>query len=637
MISVKEVLGGLTLEELRDWAGAKIFNRGKGYISAVSQLSCLEDGTLAAWVAGTKEYATWVSWSNDDGFDYDCTCPFDYGPCKHAVAVFLAAVEKVNKKQEIPLLDFDDELYFEAFEEDEDWEEEDWDDEAESSLLKNKAVSQIESMLSGKTRNELQKLLTDLALDYPDVFQRLRDSMQLESGQVDKLVRSLRREIRDLGSEDAWYNPWEDDGNLPDYSRVEEQLQKLLDNGFNDEVVDLGKELWRESEMQVAEAHDDNATAMAISSCLSIVMRALPKSTMTPAEQLLWLIRHNLEDEYNLLESVEFVIRDEQFTESVWAEAASEIEEWMAEDAGGKGEDHFHDYRRSVMLRWLSDAYRKSGQKTKIIPLLEEETQKTGCYSQLVDTLIEDGKNDQARKWCLQGIKKTRNKWWGIAAELQRKLKELAEIGGRDDLAAAYLADEFFEHPSESRYEDTRLASEKIGQWPEVRTGLLFFLETGSRPGSKGKGSFPWPLPDLEVSTKGSRSKGRPDLDMLIRIALFEKRNDDAVQIYSNMSEKDHLHRSTLESLADKVAGSDSDIALQIWQRIAETLINLVKPKAYLEASAYMRRMKTLYEKNDRIEEWNDFVLRLRKQHKAKRRLMEVLNNLTGERNLLIK
>ncbi|NLZ17551.1 MAG: hypothetical protein GX087_07440 [Desulfobulbaceae bacterium] len=37
----------LTVADLRDWAGSTIYNRGKGYVGRVWQLSQTEDGRLA--------------------------------------------------------------------------------------------------------------------------------------------------------------------------------------------------------------------------------------------------------------------------------------------------------------------------------------------------------------------------------------------------------------------------------------------------------------------------------------------------------------------------------------------------------------------------------------------------------------
>ncbi|MDT8445119.1 MAG: SWIM zinc finger family protein, partial [Desulfuromonadales bacterium] len=329
MKSIREMLKGVTLEDLRDWAGSKIYNRGKGYVSNVSQLSRTEDGTLVAWVSGSDEYATSVRHEGKGDFDSDCTCPYDdWGPCKHAVAVLLAAAEQLKQYQDIPLLDPDDDLYLEAFDEDDDWLEEDEDDDREeSSSEPPKGRSpQLEKQLADKSRDELQALLIELALDFPEVSRRLRDTIRLETGQVDKLVHSLRKEIRCLTAEDAWYNPWKHEGNLPDYTHVEEQLEALLNEGHADAVLELGEELWERGIEQVEQSHDDGETALAISACLAIVLRALQQTSLPQSEQLLWLVEHELDDQYELLDGADAVLNDPRYTPEDWREVAAVLE-----------------------------------------------------------------------------------------------------------------------------------------------------------------------------------------------------------------------------------------------------------------------------------------------------------------------
>jgi uncharacterized Zn finger protein len=60
MEKIKAMLQGLTLNDVRTWAGAKIYNRGRDYVAAVAHLSRTEEGALVAWVSGSDEYATSV-------------------------------------------------------------------------------------------------------------------------------------------------------------------------------------------------------------------------------------------------------------------------------------------------------------------------------------------------------------------------------------------------------------------------------------------------------------------------------------------------------------------------------------------------------------------------------------------------
>ncbi len=216
MQSIRKMPAGVTHEDLRQWAGRKIFNRGKDYVPCVSQLSRTEKDML------------------------------------------LAAAGELKKKKAIPLLDPNDDLYLEAFEEnDHDWldEEEEEEDQAPEDAcvrLTKKTSSELEKLLSEKSRDELQTSLSELALDYPEVSRRLRDTARLETGQIDKLVRSLRKEIRNLSSQDAWFDPWKHEGNLPDYSHVGEQLQ-ALGGGIDEQLAkavaashsDVALQIWQ--------------------------------------------------------------------------------------------------------------------------------------------------------------------------------------------------------------------------------------------------------------------------------------------------------------------------------------------------------------------------------------------------------
>jgi uncharacterized Zn finger protein len=70
------------------------------------------------------------------------------------------------------------------------------------------------------------------------------------------------------------------------------------------------------------------------------------------------------------------------------------------------------------------------------------------------------------------------------------------------------------------------------------------------------------------------------------------------------------------------------DQALAIWKGVAEWEIARVKPAAYKVAATYLKKIRALYRKQKRADEWNTYLLALRQQHKAKRRLIEILSPL---------
>jgi uncharacterized Zn finger protein len=653
--TINTMLRKLTFDDLREWASGKIFERGKGYVKRVDRLSRTEDADLVAWVTGSDQYATSVRVDEEGDLESFCTCPYEWGPCKHAVAVVLAAAERVKKKAPIPSLDENDELSLAlrgaADEEEDGWEDDEWenegweDDEWEDNepvqlpaTRRSKAGARVASLLGEKSRDELLELLVDLAGRVPEVERRIREAEQLATGKVDKLVRALRSEIRNLTSEDAWYDPWRTEGSLPDYSHLEEQIKALADQGHADEVLRLGEELWTKGNAQIEQCHDEGETAMAIASCLEAALAALPRSSLSPPEQLLWVIDRSLEDEFYLLESADDLLKRRAYTRAHWREVSETLESRLQARPKPRNSGFSSTWRRGRLLDRLLDAYQRAGWKDRIIPRLEAEADACHCYARLVDALLAAGERDRARDWCIQGYARTIDEAPGIAGALQDRLRKIAQTGRRHDLVAAYRAQDFFARPSRGSYIELRKAAEKAKCWPAVRTAALRYLESGNSPvpGGRKGGKKIWPLPSPEVtppaSKKGAGYQQFPDLDTLIEIAILEKRLDDVVELYQRLRKTQRWDRQTDKTVAQAVADTHPDVALGIWQDIVENLIARVQPKAYEEAAGYLRHMRKVYQRNHRLAEWQELLKKLREKHKAKRRLLGILDTLSSKK-----
>ena len=651
MERVKTLLRNLTTDDLREWAGAKIFNRGKSYIGNVSGLSRTEDGALAAWVSGSDEYATTVGLDPDGDLEYLCTCPYDGGPCKHAVAVLLAAAEQVKRNREIPLLDEDDDLYLELFDDtddddyggDDDWQDEDEEPEVprKGAGATNRGSNKAGKIVEKLSKEELVEMLVDLSGRYPEIERGILEKEQLTTGRVDKLVSSLRREIRKLTDEPAWHNHWNGEGSLPDYSHVLEQLKALSATGHADAVLELGEELWSWGNEQVAESHDEGEAASGIAECLEVVLRALPQTSLTPPEQLLWVIDRMLEDEYSLLDSGDKILGRSAYTPTDWGAVADSLEARLKSLSKPVSIGFSERYRRGKLVDAVINAYKRSRQGKQVIPLLENEADACQNYGKLVDALLSAGERVKARQWCIVGFGRSVKDAPGIAANLRERLREMALAEKSLDLVAAYRAEEFLDHPSPGAFTELRKAAEKAKVWSKVREGILRYLETGQRPDSDvpGKKEKSWPLPVPEVMAPREKAAqlGRerfPDQELLIDIAIQEKRFSDVVELHGELCKTKRWHFETDKSVAQAVAGSHPQVALVIWRSIVDSLIGQVKPKAYEEAATYLRRMCQVYQESCRGAEWNGLLGELRREHKAKRRLLEVLDGLSRKGGL---
>jgi uncharacterized Zn finger protein len=477
-------------------------------------------------------------------------------------------------------------------------------------------------------------LLTDLSGRFSDVQRHIVETEQLVGGQVDKLVRALRSEIRELTAEPVWYNPWKGEGNLPDYTHLEEQLQTLADRGHADAVLQLGFELWTRGTAQVEQSDDEGETAIAISACLDTVMAALPQSSLSAPEQLLWVIDRALEDEFSLMASADTLLKRRTYSKTHWRVVAETLEDRL-ESLKKPSTPSFSDrYQREKLLNRLLDAYGRAGWKDRIIPRLEAEVDACLCYTELVDALLEAGDRERVRYWCVQGYTRTASDSPGIAGALQERLRTIAEKERQHDLVAAYRAQDFFYDPSNKSYTKLKKAAEKAKCWPAVRTAVIQYLETGQSPASDSQKSKTrgWPLPSPEVappSTKRRHGYQRfPDLTTLIDIAILEKRFDDVVHLYQRLRKTQRWGWETDETVAKAVAHMYPDLSLDIWRNIVDSLIAEVKPKSYEEAAVYLRLMEKTYKRNHRHSEWLSLLEELRRKHKAKRRLIGVIDIL---------
>lgn len=670
----------LTWEDLKEWAGTKIVSRGRSYKSSVDDLRATEDGSLLAWVQGSEQYATRVAMTDPGGLSSECTCPYDWGPCKHAVAVVLVYLDAMKNKQEVPLVTPEDARFQHIADEssDEDWDEDDdWDeDNGISTTLKRRGLrstagrksatdEELTKYLSGLSRESLTGLMLELAAEYGEAREKILDRARLQDGRVERIAESVRREIESLADEPAWSHHWSGEGHIPDYSRVCERMRTLLAGGHADEVVSLGEHLLRLGMKQVGMSHDDGDTGMEISSCMSVVFRAVTMSSLSPAQQLLWEINAHLEDEYSILDGLKGPLSHDKYSKGDWDTVANSFAERLTKMPAGDLDDRdrgFHRrYERESVMRWLIQALEKAGRKDEVIPLLEREVPVTGCYADLVGRLISAGRREDADTWAREGFERTIGKLDGIAWSLEERLRNFAQQDGDKLLVSSYRAMEFFDRPEISRYAGLEKAATAAKVWPVVRARVLHYLETGVRPDiqsatekpaegtkrAKTKGPAAksmssarrWPLPPtgLNVPPEDKRWQSFPDTSTLIDIAIREKRNEDVVKWHERASKRSGLWATdTDDKVAEAVQKTHPDFALKLWKQLAGAHIAQAKPAAYQVAGGYLKKMKTVYHCEKRPSEWERYLSELRTENKRRPRMMEVLDSLEGIRKRII-
>jgi uncharacterized Zn finger protein len=614
----------LNWNELEDWAGGKIVSRGKSYQrqGRVSDLAVTEDGSLIAWVNGTKRYATRVTMDEDGLPDSTCTCPYELD-CKHGVAVVLEYLESVENNRPVPKVKQDDDRL--ELLEDGDWDEPDEDECALSEDMR----QGIDAFLKGKTKAQLIDLIHELAAEYPELIIEMSDRQRLVSGDTKTLVSRLRKEIRDIGDEPAWRNYWNGEGHTPDYSGIRRKLETLLDAGHADDVLTLGRELVTTGIRQVEESNDEGEIAIEIADCMPVIVKALDRSSLDAVARLIWALDAVLEDQFEVCQDfAEYLHR--RHPKSAWHALADQLLGRLKGLKGSRGVDDFsRNYERDQLSDWAIDALERAGRGDEIIPLCEAEARETGSFDRLVERLISAKRYEDADRWIQEGIRATEKKWPGIASNLRGKLRAIRTRQKNWPAVAAMQVEAFVRHPSRQAFTDCKTAAIRVKAWPKVREHLLRYLETGEFPWEQ-KG---WPLPESGLDRPDVNQWNRfPLIKDLIDVAIFEKVPDQVLRWYDQRP-KDRFgwHGVDEDAVATAVETHAPDRAVAIWKGKAERLIAQVKPSAYQEAAKYLRKAAKVMLREKKLAEWESYLKALREAHIRKRRLIEILDGLEGK------
>lgn len=700
----------LTWDDLEQWAGGRSVERGRTYQRGgrVKDLKVSEAGVLLATVIGSDRYATTVALGpgrKRPSLESVCTCPLGISGCKHAVAVVADYLQALADDREVPVATEDDprwaKLDSDQADEDDDWDDENIeDDEDEYPVRKVRSPrrparpqaggvnwdDKIEQHLRAKSQGELADLTWSLVRRFPEVYQEFRERLALQQGDVEQLLTEARREIRRVTSEPAWRNHWNDEGHIPDYSRIKHRFERLLDLGHADEVVSLGREFLREGQRQVNESHDEGETALALADCLTVVFRAVMGSSLSGPERLLLAIDAELNDDIDAIGESTDVVFGAPYKPEEWSVVADTLAQRLKADPGRgePGEDSFsRDYRRDRVTGWIARALEEAGRDAELRDLYESEARATGSYERLVMFLLERKHFEDVERWAREGIAATSAKLPGIAASLAANLCELARKRKQWDVVAAHAAHKFFsDYPGPTSFDELIKAARKAGGEEPVRDAALRFLETGAMPyqvsaprpapttarrtKSKARGratatrpaptppepspayrlkiepSWPLPVPDYLVPLLHRPGRfdeaPRPHLDVLLQMAITAGRPDEVLRWFDAMRSRPrgddpYRYNSALgyaDRVAEAVSATHPERALEIYQAALNAQLPHAQQSSYEAATGYLRKLRPIFEALGRASDWTALLTSIREKYRNRPRFMESLDGLEG-------
>jgi len=674
----------LTWDDLDRWAGPRSVSRGRSYQrqGRVHDLAIAEDDRLLATVEGGDRYfvSVWLLGKRKRGsvLDSQCTCPVGYSGCKHAVAVVAEYLQSLADEAAVPEADPDDRRWskldgsdadYESDELDDDWdddddeeEEEEWEPPVRSPKKATRRAprrtraewdKKIRAHIHEKGREELAEFVCSLVERYPELREEFRERIALAEGDVDRLVAQARHEMRQRTSEIGWQNHWQGEGHTPDYSRLKHRLERLLDLGHADAVVDLGREFIGAAMTQVSESHDEGETAMAVADCLSVVFEAVGKSSLSGPQKLLFAIDACLQDDYDVLDDVAGKVIGASCGREDWSTVADELHRRLKK-APKSDDDSFHrNYQRDRISGWLSTALENAGRGDELLALYETEARATNSYERLVRYLIGKRRYEDAERWAKEGIERTREKLPGIASALAGSLCQVAQRRKRWKVVAAHAAWEFFDRPAASTFKELLAAARRAKCEKPVRAAALRFLETGVSPIQRTQkrqdakslridAAWPLPVPDylepLFVRERTVTRHSGPHYDVLLDMAIAAKKPEDVLHWFDKMSAQEKRgggrwgwhDPSRADRVAEAVAKSHPERALAIYRSGLEAHLPHASISAYESAAAYLKRMRPILKSLGRGEEWKALLAEVRQNYGNRPRFMEILDRLEG-------
>ncbi|MCJ1676115.1 hypothetical protein MTF65_01790 [Streptomyces sp. APSN-46.1] len=553
---------GCTEEDLRRLAGARSFERGLGYLAAVSRLE-IGDEAITATVDGTDAYEVELTEDEDSGLTGWCDCPYgrEGNFCKHCVAVGLAVLRQ-----------------------------------AESVPQQRSAAASRTRLLDGwlesRTREELLALVREQLSDDRDLRRRL-ELRAAAAGEDTGIVRE--RVLSLLDTRPFARYGYVEYADAHAYGRQAAEavtaLRALTADGRSADAVEVAREALRALGRTYGEIDDSDGLIGDVATRLAEAhLDACRTARPDPVETAEWLVRYLL-SEVNDATDIDLFDYREILGEPGLARArALVVAAWRANPKGWA-----EKYLMERLLKADGDSV------DALVEVHAADLAPNGHTHLVIARELEAaGRPGEALEWAERGLRETASEW-GPDSNLVAFVCERYERADRLADVVAVRRNLLRARPSLAAYQHLRTAAGAAGTWQSVeRTGALEVLKAVAQP-KKGRwydGSLLVDAlmddndlqPAWQAATDGCADE-RQWLALADRIR--DRRPADALSVYLRWIEP--LRKQTGDST---------------YERLAELL---------LSARACQRTLGT-------EAEFATYLAALRADQKRKRKLMAILD-----------
>jgi hypothetical protein len=529
-------------------------------------------------------------------------------------------------------------------------------------------ADRIMGRLSMKSHEELLALLEQLMQRQPDIEPMIELLIELPLGATEqKQSRPGRSRERTLDPStiqsqvaSAFYNAGKGWGAA---NRIAADLEQLYDIGKN--FAEAGE--WANAQVIYAtvaeetitpyeEIEDEGQISWVLGECAAGLVECLQvQSTLPPDEQLdaaereelltalfdLWKFGYN----YGGID----VDVAATIAENGTAHERKNVEVWLRQEMRPE-QDSSGKWRNSKIIDFL--AILKRAEHFSDEDLLEEY-RKAGLYKELVQKLLQPGRENEALgvaqtnltesmdvTWFAEQLLKSGEVWREQALTfVETRLKEVEHAlqGRPQDFASVRTVDtyrhwlgekysvygkmqqaldvelaRFQASPDETIYRAVRSAAQLTGQpenrWPDLRPQLIQTLEQQNR----------WAALVSIYLDEGDVGQA------LAALAKMEHQSSPSPYTYRDgyHSAPNHYQIQVAKAAEEQYP----DESIRLYERVVENLITGRGRENYQQAVGYLTRVKQLYQKQGREPEWHTYITSLRNSNKSLRALKEELD-----------
>ncbi|MFJ3505500.1 MULTISPECIES: SWIM zinc finger domain-containing protein [unclassified Streptomyces] len=499
-MTVKAV--GFGEDDLRALAGTRSFERGPGYLDAVSGLEVGEDSVTAV-VHGTDVYEVELTLGGDEAVSGWCDCPYgqEGNFCKHCVAVGLAVLRRVKA---VP----------------------------QRRVAARARASGLEAWLSALSRDELLALVREqIAAD-----RELRGRLELRAATVRRDLGTVRGRIVALTDPRpfARYGCIEyadASGYARQVAEAASALRALTADGQAAYAVDLAEEAIRTLE-EAYEAIDDSdgAVGQAAAAVAEAHLEACGVARPDPARLADWLVGSVLGDGVTDLDPLDYA---DVLGPDGLARLRRLATEALERRPSGWAE------------RYLMDRLIKAeGDVDALVALHARDLVPTGATHLLIAEELESaGRADEALAWAERGLRDCAAETYLDGRLVDYVCARYARTGRAAD-AVAVRRDRFRIERSLTAYRQLRTAAGAADCWETERAAALATLEEDA-PRERG-GRYGGPvlidalLDDGDLDAAWRQAAGRADDRQWAQLADLSRdtRPAEALDVYLRLIER---------------------------------------------------------------------------------------------------